>query len=200
MKIKALYIYLGIFVVALVTIIFISNADEKEETVPITETSQIPNDDIHKSFESGDRPSSSNVTLELKNKMAELDSYILENPEDTVKIREYAELLASAHNEDKAIELYQNILSIDKNRVDILTQLAILYFNKNDFTKSLEYLSNILVIDPSNVQAKYNLGVVEVRVGDIAAAKKQWEDLLTNHPNTKMSDMAKESLEKLSKK
>ena len=200
MKIKALYIYIGIIIVALVTIIFISNEDEKEETVPITETSQIPNDDIHKSFDSGDRPSSSNVTLELKNKMAELDSHISENPDDTVKIREYAELLASAHNEDKAIELYQNILSIDKNRVDILTQLAIIYFNKNDFTKSLEYLSNILVIDPSNVQAKYNLGVVEVRVGDIAAAKKQWEDLLTNHPNTKMSDMAKESLEKLSKK
>ena len=33
MKIKPLYIYLGIIVVALVTIIFISNADEKEETV-----------------------------------------------------------------------------------------------------------------------------------------------------------------------
>ena len=42
--------------------------------------------------------------------MNELDSYIAENPSDTVKIREYAELLASAHNEDKAIELYQNIL------------------------------------------------------------------------------------------
>ena len=90
--------------------------------------------------------------------------------------------------------------NIDNNRIDILTQLAILYFNKNDFTKAIEYLSNILVIDPSNLQAKYNLGVVEVRIGDIAAAKKQWEDLLNNHPNTKMSDMAKESLEKLSKK
>ena len=200
MKLKPLYIYIGIIVVALVTIIIFSSVDEKEETAPISETNQIPNDDIHNSLESGDKPSSTNVTSEFKNRMNELDAYISKNPADTAKIREYAVILASAHNEEKAIELYQNILSIDNKRTDIMTQLAILYFNKNDFNKSIEYLTKILVIDPNNAQTKYNLGVVEARIGDIAAAKKQWEDLLTNHPNTKMSDVAKESLEKLSNK
>ncbi len=200
MKIKALYIYLGIIVIALVTIIFISNIDEQEKNIAGDEVSQIPDDDIHQSFESNGQPSSTNVTPEFKSKMNELDSYIAENPSDTVKLREYAELLAAAHNEDKAVELYNKILKIDKNRIDILTQLAILHFNKSDFIKANEYLTKILNIDPQNLQAKYNLGVVEARIGDIAAAKKQWEDLLKNHPNTKMSDMAKESLEKLAEK
>ncbi len=200
MKIKALYIYLGIIVIALVTIIFISNIDEQEKNIAGDEVSQIPDDDIHQSFESNGQPSSTNVTPEFKSKMNELDSYIAENPSDTVKLREYAELLAAAHNEDKAVELYNKILKIDNNRIDILTQLAILHFNKSDFIKANEYLTKILIIDPQNLQAKYNLGVVEARIGDIAAAKKQWEDLLKNHPNTKMSDMAKESLEKLAEK
>lgn len=200
MKIKALYIYLGIIVIALVTIIFISNIDEQEKNIAGDEVSRIPEDDIHQSFESNGQPSSTNVTPEFKNKMNELDSYIAKNPSDTVKLREYAELLAAAHNEDKAVELYNKILKIDKNRIDILTQLAILHFNKSDFIKANEYLTKILNIDPQNLQAKYNLGVVEARIGDIAAAKKQWEDLLKNHPNTKMSDMAKESLEKLAEK
>jgi tetratricopeptide (TPR) repeat protein len=200
MKIKALYIYLGIIVIALVTIIFISNIDEQEKNIAGDEVSQIPDDDIHQSFESNGQPSSTNVTPEFKSKMNELDSYIAENPSDTVKLREYAELLAAAHNEDKAVELYNKILKIDKNRIDVLTQLAILHFNKSDFIKANEYLTKILNIDPQNLQAKYNLGVVEARIGDIAAAKKQWEDLLKNHPNTKMSDMAKESLEKLAEK
>jgi tetratricopeptide (TPR) repeat protein len=200
MKIKALYIYLGIIVIALVTIIFISNIDEQEKNIAGDEVSRIPEDDIHQSFESNGQPSSTNVTPEFKSKMNELDSYIAENPSDTVKLREYAELLAAAHNEDKAVELYNKILKIDKNRIDILTQLAILHFNKSDFIKANEYLTKILNIDPQNLQAKYNLGVVEARIGDIAAAKKQWEDLLKNHPNTKMSDMAKESLEKLAEK
>ena len=200
MKLKPLYIYVAIIIVALVTIILFSNEDEKVETAQISETSQIPDDDMHKSFESGDKPSGANVTSEFKNKMNELDSYIAENPSDTVKLREYAELLAAAHNEDRAVELYNKILKIDDKRIDVFSQLAILYYNKNDFNKSSEYLSKILIVDPNNAQAKYNLGVIEARVGDIVAAKKQWEDLLVNHPNTKMSDMAKESLEKLSKK
>ena len=200
MKLKPLYIYLSIIVVAILTIILISGRNEKEETVVNTETSQIPDDDIHQSFESNGQPSSTNVTSEFKNKMNELDSYIAENPSDTVKLREYAELLAAAHNEDKAVDLYNKILRIDKDRIDVLAQLAIIHFNKSDFNKANEYLNSILIIDPQNLQAKYNLGVVEARIGDIGDAKKQWEDLLTNHPNTKMSDMAKESLEKLSKK
>lgn len=200
MKIKALYIYLGIIVIALVTIIFISDIDEQKKNIAGDEVSRILEDDIHQWFESNGQPSSTNVTPEFKNKMNELDSYIAKNPSDTVKLREYAELLAAAHNEDKAVELYNKILKIDKNRIDILTQLAILHFNKSDFIKANEYLTKILNIDPQNLQAKYNLGVVEARIGDIAAAKKQWEDLLKNHPNTKMSDMAKESLEKLAEK
>ena len=200
MKLKPLYIYVAIIIVALVTIILFSNEDEKVETAQISKTSQISDDDMHKSFESGDKPSGANVTSEFKNKMNELDSYIAENPSDTVKLREYAELLAAAHNEDRAVELYNKILKIDDKRIDVFSQLAILYYNKNDFNKSSEYLSKILIVDPNNAQAKYNIGVIEARVGDIAAAKKQWEDLLVNHPNTKMSDMAKESLEKLSKK
>jgi tetratricopeptide (TPR) repeat protein len=200
MKLKPLYIYIGIIIVALITIILISDEDEKEESVEISDTSQIPDDDIHKSFESNGQPSSTNVTSEFKNKMNELESYIAENPSDTVKLREYAELLAAAHNKDKAVELYNKILKIDNKRIDVFSQLAILYYNKNDFKKSSEYLSNILIVDPNNAQAKYNLGVIEARLGDIAAAKKQWEDLLANHPNTKMSDMAKESLEKLAEK
>jgi tetratricopeptide (TPR) repeat protein len=201
MKIKPIYIYLGLIIVALITIITISTSNDSSKIDDVANMENIPNDEVHKSLENQTNmnPSGSNVTSSIKNKINELEEYVTSNPKDTTKIKEYADLLAGAHNEEKALKLYHRILKIDNKRTDVLSIVSRMYFKQSEFKEAKLYIEKIIEIDPANTEAIYNLGVVEIRIGDMDAAKKQWKDLITNHPNTKMSTMAKESLERLGK-
>ena len=191
------YIYLILFIVALITLVTFSSESNNVET--IVENEVMPKDDVHNTFESNNsiNPSGSNVSSSIITKMKDLEDYVQSNPNDTLKIKEYADLLAGAHNEDNALDLYILILSKDEGRTDIISNISVLYYNKNMFPEAKEYIIKLIESDPKDTEAIYNLGVVEARMGDIDAAKKQWEDLSKNHPNTKMSDMAKESIKKL---
>lgn len=200
MKLKSIYIYPAILIVGLALIIIFSNGEESvHNNEPNGSVEKVPDDEVHKSLISnGSNPSGENVMASIKTKLDELGSYVDENPADTAKMREYANLLFSAHNSEKAKEYYKKILKVDPNRDDILFDLSVVHFNSNEFQEAKTTILRLLEIDKNNEEAIYNLGVVEARLGDVASARKQWEDLLTNHPNSKMSKIAKESLEKLS--
>lgn len=195
MKIKPIYIYITIIVVALITIISVSSSENTKE-----ELSKAPNDEVHNSLmqQKAGEPSGSNVNREIFDRIKKYEDQITQNPSDTAAMKEYAELLFAAHKQDKAIELYEKILIASPNRIDILKILSIIEFNKGDFLSSKTKIEKILSLNPKDPEALYNLGVIETKVGDIEAARIQWENLLKFHPNTKMSDMAKESLAKLS--
>lgn len=195
MKLKPIYVYISLIAVALITIVSISNSDDK-----VTDLHDIPNDEVHNSLNSGKmgEPSGSNVNSEIYDRMKKYEEHITQNPSDTSTMKEYAELLFAAHKQEEAVELYEKILAADPNRIDMLKTLSIIEFNKGDFISSKAKIAKILALDPKNPEALYNMGVIETKVGDIQAARIQWENLLKFHPNTKMSDMAKESLERLS--
>lgn len=197
MKFKPLYIYIILIFTAIVLLVVFSDEKKSDESADIN-SSSIPNDDIHKGMNDlASQPSSSNVNSEIISKMNELEMYVNENPTDTLKIREYADLLAAAHKQEKAITLYNKIIEIDPNRLDIQSYLAVLYYNNEQYSEAKEAIANILSANPNNTEAIYNMGLIEARIGDIEAAKKQWQDLITNHPNSKMSDLAKEAIESL---
>lgn len=197
MKIKAIYIYLTLIIVALVTLISISSSSTE-----VKETKTIPDDEVHNSLNSAamEKPSSNNVNSAFLEKMKQMQKEISDNPSDTVKIKEYADLLLAAHKEKEAVQYYEKILSIDSNRIDILKSLSIIEFENGKYKAAKEKISKLLLLEPNNPETIYNMGVIEVKIGDIEAAKKQWSDLITNHPNTKMSEIAKQSIQKLSNK
>lgn len=197
MKLKPLYIYIILIITAIVLLVIFSD-DKKSDEIAEVNSSSIPNDDIHKGMNDlASKPSSSNVNREIINKLSDLENYVNENPTDTLKIREYADLLAAAHKQEKAISLYKRIIEIDPNRLDIQSYLAVLYYNKELYSEAKKAIANILSANPNNTEAIYNMGLIEARIGDMKAAKKQWEDLITNHPNSKMSDLAREAIESL---
>ena len=111
MKIKPLYIYtIGIVVIVFILVFFSSNDDStKTESQSLTE--QIPDDDIHKNLNPpGDNsPSSNNVRDNFKQQLDKLKKIIDENPNDTAKVREYAEMLSAAHKSQEAIDYYNKI-------------------------------------------------------------------------------------------
>lgn len=190
MKIKPLYIYLLIFVAFLVGVIIFSTGKDSK-----TMHGQMPDDEIHRGI--GEMPNNENAMESAKQKLEDLKTAYEKNPNDTLKTREYADMLTFAHQPEKAIELYNKILKTDSKRTDILLQLTFLHFNQGDMTKAEEYTNRILLIDKNHQLGMYNSGVLQQVKGDNKGAKEIWEKLIKLYPNSTISQIAEESIKGL---
>lgn len=201
MKIKPIYVYMTIFVVFIISVIIFSNSTKNLDINNNQQINgQMPEDDVHRGLKSqgnGDSPSASNVMKEAIEKMNKLKEEVDKNPNDTLKIREYADMLTLAHKPDEAIEYYSKILKLDTKRIDVLLQLTYVYFNKGDLDKALEYTNKALQVDKNNLIANYNLGAVLNAKGDKRQAIQIWKNLAQKFPNTDVGHIAKESAKQL---
>ncbi|MCB0753190.1 MAG: hypothetical protein KDC52_17085, partial [Ignavibacteriae bacterium] len=82
MKIKPSILYLLVFVISIIAIIYVSNMENTEEVIPI-ENSKMPSDEIHANLNAAQEPTGGNVSSEFKNKMKNLEDYVVSNPKDT---------------------------------------------------------------------------------------------------------------------
>jgi cytochrome c-type biogenesis protein CcmH/NrfG len=194
MKLKPIYIYSGVIVLAIIFLVFFTTTDNSNVPESI-QSNQMPNDDIHKGLQQP--PGKSNVSSEVKRHLEVLKKAVEKNPKDTLKMREYADFLAAAHQPDEAVTYYNNILKVNPKRSDILFSLAYIYFNKKDYNKAEDLVNKILLYEPDNTEAIYNLGAIAASNGDKVKARTQWEKLIRDYPGSKASKLAESSLKKL---
>ena len=196
MKIKPLYIYVGIITLAVILLVVFTSNSEKQTT---NMAGQMPQDEIHKglSHPGMGGPSGTNVSEEVKKKMEILRTEYEFNKHDTLKAREYADFLAAAHKLDEAIIYYIKILKIDPNKKEILFTLSFIYNMKGDFNKAENFTNKILRIDPKDTQAWYNLGAINASKGNKNKAREMWEQILKEYPGSPSADLAKSALTKL---
>lgn len=199
MKFKPLYFYGAVFIIVVAILIILSQQSGNVENASNENlnTQQIPNDEIHSQLKSSETPGKNNVSQEFKHKIAMLQNEVEKNPTDTTKLLEYADLLAAAHKQKEAIEYYQQILSINPNRIDVLFSLSFIYYTLGDLNKSEEETKRILAIDPENNDAKYNLGAIAATKGDKEKARDIWQRLAEKYPEDEIGIKAKNSLERL---
>jgi len=199
MKFKPLYFYGAIAIIVIITLIVVSQSGETETNKPIDITSEqkLPDDEIHNPMKSGESPNKDNVSEGFKHKLEMLEKSIEENPKDTLKIREYADLLAAAHKKDKAIEYYQKLLDINPRRTDILFSLSFIYYSSGDLDKAETETNKILSFEPGNVNAQYNLGAIAAGKGDKEKAREIWTKLVEKYAIDEIGIRAKNSIEKL---
>lgn len=199
MKFKPLYFYSIIAVAVLIILLIFSRSDNSTGTMNVNNESNqnIPNDEIHNQLNKGDVPGKDNVSESFKHRMEMLKKAVDENPGDTLKLLEYANLLASAHMQRQSVEYYQKILSIDPNRTDVLFALSFVYYTLGEFTNAEEQTSRILTIDPENINALYNLGAISASMGDKEKAKEIWQKLADKYPDKDVGIKASNSIRKL---
>lgn len=199
MKIKTVYIYGSIaIIVAFVLIVSAIQSSSINGVLTRSET-KMPADDFHKSISDNpnQQPGSSNVTSETLSKLNELKKQFESMPDDTTRIREYADFLSMSHKQNDAIPLYEKILSKDPGRIDILFSLTFIYYNQSNMDKAEEFTNRILSADPANVQALYNSGAIQASRGNKVKARKIWEDLISSFPASETTELAKNSLKQL---
>jgi tetratricopeptide (TPR) repeat protein len=197
-KISYLYLLLGVGIVVILFILS-NNSEKTQVSAGNIENQEMPNDEVHKGMQNpaDGNPSKSNVSKEVYQKMDILKKEVEANPNDTIKIREYADFMAAAHRQDEAIKNYEKILSIDPKRNDVLFNLSIIYFTRQDYDNAEKYTNQILKNDKNNAQAMYNLGAIAASKGQKERAMEIWNKLISEHPGDESAELAKSSLEKL---
>ncbi len=200
MKFKPLYFYGAVLFTVVIVLIIVLQQDDKQEAIKndIVNKQEMPQDDIHSQLGTGDdSPGEQNVSEEYHKKLEDLRKAIEQNPGDTLAIRQYADFLAAAHQNDEAVSNYLKILKIDPSRTDILFYLSFIYYNQRNLDKADEYNNSILKLEPDNVQALYNKGSIFATRGDLEQAREIWNRIIVEFSESETSALAKQSLERL---
>ena len=199
MKLKSIYLYGIVAAIAIITLIIVSQTTGAEKVGGNISNKEMPTDDVHKNLNKGmmDNPTGANVSEEVKHKLDVMKKDVDANPNDTLKIREYADFLAAAHRTNEAIIYYQKILYEDKKRKDVYFALTFVYYNQKNLVKAEEVTRVMYNLFPNDPMVNYNLGAIEATKGNKDKAREIWNNLVKNHPNDKTSELAKNSLNKL---
>lgn len=203
MKIKPLYLYIGGIIILVIAVILISGGgktESQDQKVSSDITNQkMPDDEIHKSLKNkgGMTPSKDNVNKEAMHQFEMLKKAYESNPNDTVKAKAYAQMLAAGHQPETAAKILEDILAKDKKRIDILLLLTMVNYNLKKYDKAEDYTKRILAIDKNHSEANYNLGAIYAEQGRKEDARKIWESIIKKYPNTQASKYAVMALNNL---
>lgn len=199
-NIKPIYIYgFGIIIAALV-FIFLSQQDATDITKNPENTANqnIPNDEIHKGLNGSVLPpNKDNVMATVMQHLTMLKKAVDESPNDTAKIKQYADFLSAAHKPDEALAYYDKILKVNPHRTDILFSIAFINYNKQKFSDAEKCLVKVISYDKENLTAYYNLGAIAASKGDKNKAKEIWSKLVKEHPKTQIAELAQKSLNEI---
>ena len=200
MKFKPIYLYGVVLAAAVVLLIFFSRSKDSNPDPETTnlQNENIPDDDIHNQLKMQEsNPTKDNVTENFRTRLAELKQAVENNPNDTLKLKEYADFLAAAHKTEEAIRMYDRILKINPKRTDIYFSITLLYYNEKDLQKAEEYNEKVLMYDPTNSMALYNRGALAATRGNKEKARTIWEKIVKDDPDSEVGILAKQSLTRL---
>ncbi len=199
-NIRPVYIYgVGVIIAALV-FIFLSQQDVTDLTKnPGNVANQnMPNDEVHKGLNgSVQAPNKDNVMETVMQHLTMLKKAVDESPNDTAKVKQYADFLAAAHKQDEALAYYDKILKVNPKRTDILFSVAFINYTKQNFANAEKYLDKVISYDKNNLQAFYNLGAIAASKGDKGKAKEIWSKLIKEHPKDQIAELAKKSMNEI---
>lgn len=198
MKFKPVYLYGALAVIIVVVLLIVAQNNSGIKTTTNISDKQMPMDEVHKNLNNKmNDPNSSNVSQEVFHKLEVMKKDVDTHPNDTLKIREYADFLFSAHKPDEAITYYQKILDKDKKRKDIYFSITFVYYSKQDLVKAEEVTQKMILLFPDEPMAKYNLGAIEATKGNKEKAREIWTKLIKEFPTSETTELAKNSLSKL---
>jgi len=200
LKFKLVYLY-GILVVAVIAVIIIAT-NQREDKIAAMEdiaNKEMPQDDVHKNIGKDNSIMHGQVQVneEVIKKMEEMKAAVDANPNDTSKVREYADFLLAAHKPDEAIPYYEMVLKKDPKRNDVRFSLTLIFYNKGEFDKAEAETNTILSYDKKNPMAKYNLGAIEATRGNSEKARQIWNELIQNNPDSNILKLTLNSLKRL---
>lgn len=84
----------------------------------------------------------------------------------------------------EAINNYTFAINMTPNAVTLLKNRASLYLDIDSVIDALEDFERILLLDEKDEETRYYHGILSIRVGDMDAAKKDFDYILFNNPSS----------------
>ena len=102
-----------------------------------------------------------------------------------------------AHQNVKALPIYERLVKLKPNDTDARFALTSIYYENRQLDKAEKETDIILSYDKNNPQALYNKGAIVAGKGEKEKAQKIWNDVINRFPESKAAQLAKSALQKL---
>ncbi len=123
------------------------------------------------------------LSMELSAKIAEIQQYLKDNPDDSEAWTNLGNLFYDSDQAQNAIDAYEKSLSIEPGRTGVITDLGTMYRRNNEPKKAIETFDKAIAMDPSFETARFNKGVVLLHdLNDLEGCIKEWEALVEMNP------------------
>lgn len=113
-----------------------------------------------------------------------LAAHVRDNPEDAVAIRQLANLHYDISNWQRAAELYSRYLELEREDLDVMTDLGATYRYLGRPNEALEQFRSVRELAPEHWQSRYNeVLVLAFDLNDLTAASTAMGELLSMQPD-----------------
>jgi tetratricopeptide (TPR) repeat protein len=199
MKKKPVYFYLGLVLIAIVYLSVSTQNNNVKSDLTDQANKENHSDKIHQGMNPPGQqaPSKSNVSGDILRHMEFLKKAVEESPNDTAKLKEYADFLYMAHQNDKALLLYERLVKLKPGDIDARFTLTSIYYENRQLDKAEKETDIILSYDKNNPQALYNKGAIVAGKGEKVKAQKIWNDIISRFPESEAAQLARSALQKL---
>jgi cytochrome c-type biogenesis protein CcmH/NrfG len=117
-------------------------------------------------------------------RIAELENFLDQNPEDPEIWAELGHLFFDTHQFDRAIQAYQRSLAIEPDNPAVLTDMGVMYRRNGDPEKAVQAFDQAIAASPGFETALFNKGVVLMAdLNDLEGAMAAWKELVSVNPD-----------------
>lgn len=154
-------------------------------------------------FDSGVQPSVTQMNTQSENsgvnmanmqEINDLENKVASNPEDMESTLHLAHLLQDSGFFEKAITNYKKYLDKNPENADARVDMAICYYNLNDYNTAIAEMETALKYQPKHQIAHLNLGIVNLTAKNLVASKEWFQKTVDIDPNSEAGKRAQELL------
>ena len=128
--------------------------------------------DVLKEFESGKKNSA----------LKKMKLYIKHNQKDYKNKYNYAVMLEKNNQTDEAVDNYYEVIEFDKNNWRALTNLYLIYFDREEYDRSLKLVNQVLNLYPDNQSTLRDAAHIHFYLENLDEAKKYVEKSIKINP------------------
>jgi len=122
------------------------------------------------------------------------EAAINSDPDNPATWHSKAYYLQNNGKDDEAIAIYKKISSVDKNYLDAYLNAGILYMTKDSLDQALEQFEIMASVKAQDHRAYYYRGLCYEKLGNISAAKSDFQNCLNLKPDFEKATQAMHNL------
>lgn len=119
--------------------------------------------------------------LDVADAVSKIEAQLEVTPDDIRGWRVLVPVYARQGNVDKAINAFENIVRIEGENAENLTDLAEAYLMKaqgKPASKAVDLLRKAVLLDPRHIRSRFYLANIALNNEEYDVAKREWEDIL----------------------